>query len=97
MRRAGGDARGAARGTVRRARDVEHASEDVATRERAVALGAVALGAVAMTLGSGVADAGDVMTAFARRLCRHVSVHRMQSISPQNESGFAEKNATPGV
>ena len=65
MRRAGGDARGAARGTVRRASEVENASEDVATRERAVALGAVALGAVAMTLGSGVADAGDAMTAFA--------------------------------
>ena len=46
---------------MRRASDVENASEDVATRERAVALGAVALGAVAITLGSGVADAGDLV------------------------------------
>ena len=38
MRRAGGDARGTARGTVRRASDVENASEDVATHERAVAM-----------------------------------------------------------
>jgi len=65
-RRAGASSRVVARGSARRASGVAHASEeDVATRERAAAFGALALGAVAMAIGSGVADAGDAMTAFA--------------------------------